>query len=381
MKIVFLSHTPRNAVFKVGSVHLSNWLARMGHEVLYISSAISPFHLLNIAAFKDENYRQTFKNRVKSSSAYKDDDGVTNLTPLVLTPFHKGIFDQVDIPLNKKFTFNRVKTQIANAGFGQVDLVIQDRPGLFFMRNFIEADRWLYRATDDYSTMAGGASESTIQELEKIICRFADQVIVTSQPLQQKFKQRYGVEATIVRNGVDVAHFSKKRKVPEEYRSINRPIILYVGSFDERFDTQLLHSIISESGEYHFVLIGPGSKKLMYHDTPNVSLLGARPYQQVPAYMQHADVGMLPLKLIPANHARSPMKMYEYGLSGLPVVATPLREMEMRSEEFITFAKTGRQFYTAIKSCMEQQASLSAVGREQSKSHSWETIAQRVIAL
>lgn len=381
MKIVFLSHTPRNYLFKVGSYHLSNECANLGHEVLYMPSPLSLFHFLNIPQLGNKDYRNVIKSRLKTLRPHKDSHGVINLTPFVLTPFNKGIFDRPEIPLRQQFTFNQIDDKIKKMGFNEVDLVIQDKVGLFFMRKFINAQHWLYRATDDYSSMARGAGKQSIQTLEQRICDFADRVLVTSQPLQTAFRERYNVEASVLRNGVDADHFARKQARPEAYTSISKPIILYVGSLDDRFDLDLLIKTAHQSPNLQYIIVGPGSKERIPESIPNITGLGPKPYEKIPAYMQHADLGILPLKMTEANHARSPMKIYEYGLCGLPVVSTPLRELQNRKEAFITFAKGADQFQQQITQALDRKDQLSDQARDCSINHSWASITKELLEM
>lgn len=379
MKFVFLSHTPRNYLFKVGSYHLSNHLADMGHQVLYIPSPLSPFHFLNLPKMGDKDYRSVIQSRLHTIKPSIDSHNVTNLTPFVLTPFNKGIFDRPSIPLNQWYTFNRIDKKIKELGFNEVDLVIQDKPGLFFARKFIHAQRWIYRATDDYSQMGGGPGPRSIQTLEQKICDFSDQVLVTSEPLQQLFLERYDVRASVLRNGVEAEHFMTEHDRPEEYMSISKPIILYVGSLDQRFDIELLIETARQGPELQFLIIGPQSKENIPGDIGNITALGPRPYEQIPAFMQHADIGILPLKLTDANHARSPMKIYEYGICGLPIVSTPLRELKNRNERFITFANNASHFHEQITYSLHHKNKLAEAARKSSHRHSWHSITRQLL--
>lgn len=381
MKIIFLSHTPRNYLFKVGSYHLSNNLAGMGHEVLYLPSPLSLFHFLNISMFGDEDYRNVIKSRLYTLKPSLDAHNIINLTPFVLTPFNKGVFDRPEIPMTQWFTFNRTHKKIKELGFENVDLVIQDKPGLFFIRKFITAQRWIYRATDDYSNMAGGPGQQSIRTLEQKICAFSDRVLVTSEPLKQLFFHRYDVEATLLRNGVEASHFMTPRDRPEEYLPVSKPIVLYVGSLDQRFDLELLIKAAQHGPDLHYMIIGPHSKENIPDDIKNISALGSRPYEQIPAYLQHADVGILPLKLTDANHARSPMKIYEYGICGLPVVSTPLRELRNRNEDFITFAKNAQHFCKQIMYCLQHKDELAALAKKSSQNHSWRSVTKQLLDL
>jgi len=381
MKIVFLSHTPRNYLFKVGSYHLSNILAQMGHDVLYIPSPLSLFHFMNIPKLGDADYRAVIKSRLQTLSPTKDRKHIINLTPFVLTPFNKGIFDRPKIPLTQWFTFNRIDKKIKQLGFTSTDLVIQDKPALFFVRKFINTKRWIYRATDDYSSMSRGAGAHSIQKLEQEICNYADRVLVTSAPLKSLFSRRYSVSSTILRNGVDARHFTQTEPIPREYQNIQKPIILYVGSLDDRFDLDLLLKTAEKTQSLHYMIVGPGSKEQIPKDTPNITALGSRPYSQIPGFMQHADVGLLPLRLTDANHARSPMKIYEYGLCGLPVVSTPLKELQNRNESFISFAAEPESFLDKIRQSLDRQEELSRNAKRSSQSHSWRSITEKLLEI
>jgi hypothetical protein len=61
---------------------------------------------------------------------------------------------------------------------------------------------------------------------------------------------------------------------------------------------------------------------------PNVVYLGLKPQTDLPAYVQRFDVGLVPFVLSEVTHSVSPLKVYEYLASGVPVAAPPLRALE-----------------------------------------------------
>ena len=62
----------------------------------------------------------------------------------------------------------------------------------------------------------------------------------------------------------------------------------------------------------------------MLEAEPNVHLLGARTYDELPAVLRGADAGLIPYSINELTSSIFPMKVYEYLAAGLPVVATPL---------------------------------------------------------
>src|SRR5207247_1608695 len=53
-------------------------------------------------------------------------------------------------------------------------------------------------------------------------------------------------------------------------------------------------------------------------------LLGPRPYRDVPGYLQHADVVIVPHKISPFTESLDPIKAYECLAIETPTVATPV---------------------------------------------------------
>jgi hypothetical protein len=57
---------------------------------------------------------------------------------------------------------------------------------------------------------------------------------------------------------------------------------------------------------------------------PNVLTTGSRPYAVVPAYLQHADVIIVPHTVSPFTESLDPIKAYECLAVATPTVATPV---------------------------------------------------------
>ncbi len=56
----------------------------------------------------------------------------------------------------------------------------------------------------------------------------------------------------------------------------------------------------------------------------NVHVLGPRPYSEIPAYLQHADVLIVPHLVNAFTESLDPIKAYECLAAGRPTVATPV---------------------------------------------------------
>jgi glycosyltransferase involved in cell wall biosynthesis len=78
-----------------------------------------------------------------------------------------------------------------------------------------------------------------------------------------------------------------------------------------------------------------------------VVLLGARPSAEVPPYVQHADVLVVPHVVSAFTDSLDPIKLYEYLASGRPVVSTPVAGFRDADDPLVTVA-AGEEFVAAV---------------------------------
>src|SRR5206468_3946735 len=123
---------------------------------------------------------------------------------------------------------------------------------------------------------------------------------------------------------------------------------------------------------WQFILIGPkdsdGVKSLRRFS--NIHLLGPKPYLSLAAYLQHADVGLIPLNTHLANRERSPMKLYEYAAAGISIIATCTPELARRKFAYLRLCQTAEDFIAALNSSLGQPVSREAI-RSATAPHSW----------
>jgi glycosyltransferase involved in cell wall biosynthesis len=191
----------------------------------------------------------------------------------------------------------------------------------------VDAKVKILRLTDDISSFR--CIPNRIRILERHAVEKADIVIVTSIVLRERLS-RARRDVVYIPNAVDYEFYqSADRSLPPEYRSMEGPVVVYVGAIDDWFDTDLLAFLARSHLAANFVLIGvPRISLKSFYKLKNVHLLGARSYCELPRYLWNATVGIIPFKRDPLVEAISPLKLYEYMACGLPVVATRWTELE-----------------------------------------------------
>jgi len=128
---------------------------------------------------------------------------------------------------------------------------------------------------------------------------------------------------------VDYVHFAPTpKKRPTDLPS-GKPIIGYSGAIAPWIDWELLKLVIEENPELNFVFVGALFQLNIFplKHSRNVFYLGLKPYNELPAYLHHFDVGLIPFLQTAMTKGCNPIKLYEYYAAGIKVLGTPLPEL------------------------------------------------------
>jgi UDP-galactopyranose mutase len=133
-------------------------------------------------------------------------------------------------------------------------------------------------------------------------------------------------------SSVDVAHFARARQIDTDHpeqASLRRPRLGFFGVIDERMDVELIAGVASARPDWEIVLLGPVVKidPALLPRAANIHYLGAKTYEQLPAFIAGWDVALLPFARNDATRFISPTKTPEYMAAGKPVVSTSIRDV------------------------------------------------------
>ena len=195
--------------------------------------------------------------------------------------------------------------------------------------NLLAATGWtaLYDITDDWL-----AADRTPAELARLV---ADEDLLLSRCAAVTVCSPHLVETKgaarpveLITNGVDVERY--RRPVPRPRDLPAGPVALYLGTVHrDRFDVAALMATAQVLGaDGTAVIVGPvldlTSAEYQELTASGVVVLGRRTWDEVPGYLQHADVLLVPHLVNPFTDSLDPIKLYEYRAVGHPVVATPV---------------------------------------------------------
>lgn len=236
----------------------------------------------------------------------------------------------------------------------------------------IPAKLVVYRLND---MLAGfGKVPEGLIKYESEILRKVDLILPVSEPLYEYAVRKRGTREGIylLPNGVNIEKFSRLYPVPLEYKKIPKPRVIYVGVTDFWFDWDLLSYAATQKKNVSFVIVGPGHTA---SNLPkNVYTFGLKRYEDIPAYMQHADIGLIPFKDIPIiQYVERPLKFYEYLASGLPVVSVSYGALK-KMAPYAILADSPEEFVEGIERALRFGKTERNKLREVAKKFSWEKV-------
>jgi GT2 family glycosyltransferase/glycosyltransferase involved in cell wall biosynthesis len=171
-----------------------------------------------------------------------------------------------------------------------------------------------------------GIADPVVRE-EVALAPTADLIVASASRLVEKFS---GIARRVVlaRNGADFERFAGgdgSKVLP----GIQPPVVGYFGVIDEWFDIDLLVRLARTRPSTNIVLVGPAEIDVSpLERLANVTLLGLRPYDEMPGYLARFDVCLMPFLVNATTEAQDHVKFYEYLSRGKPVVATALPELD-----------------------------------------------------
>lgn len=239
------------------------------------------------------------------------------LRPVKLLPRVAG-------PLADRLLVRTVRRAAARLGFAHPVAWINDAT----YAALLDSVPWpaVYDITDDWLL----ASLTPRQRARLRVCdqRLLDDAaaVVVCSPALAASRQATA-DVVEIANAVDVENFREPRPRPADLPA--EPTAIYVGTLHEdRLDVDLCLEVAAELPWLQLCLVGPSaltaSSVAMLSARPNVHLLGSRPYGDVPAYLQHAGVIVVPHVVSPFTDTLDPIKAYECLAVDRPTVATPV---------------------------------------------------------
>jgi len=247
----------------------------------------------------------------------------------------------------------------------------------------------VYDCVDDYAEQTRGDARrrALVTATDRQAALLSRVVFATSQP-QQRRLATLNPHTHLVRNVGDYDHFSPAADpsfAAEELRGLPGPVVGFAGNMlPGKVDFPLLERLARARPQWTFLCVGPlpdASAVEALRPLPNVRLLGARTYAELPRYVAAFDVGLIPYLHNDYTRSCFPLKLYEVLAAGKPVVATGLPELA-GMEPDVSLAATDAETLDALERGLAARGPEDVARRRQRASgNTWETRTSTLLSL
>jgi glycosyltransferase involved in cell wall biosynthesis len=245
-----------------------------------------------------------------------------------------------------------IQAALARVAPGELPLLVSGTPVIVDLLDVLEVRAVCYFCMDDYAHLQGVDPHLIIPLEQRWIPR-VDGLVATAASLVADKGPPSGL-AWQLPQGVNDQHFATPRPLPADLAAIRGPIIGFAGQLGDACDMALLRHVALAIAPASLVFVGPvATPPTALDGLSNVHLLGARPYAELPAYVQHFDVGLIPYVHNAWTRAVDPLKLLEYCAAGIPVVSTGLPEVHKYAQH-VAIADTPEGFVAAVRDAVSQ---------------------------
>jgi glycosyltransferase involved in cell wall biosynthesis len=219
----------------------------------------------------------------------------------------------------------------------------------------------LYQVSDKYEANEDSAlSAKIIREMDQQLKQRAAVVMYSGRKL---FEESDLPHRCFLEQAVDFDHFAAEASdTAAEVADIPRPVLGYFGGMDYVMDVPLMEEVARRRPQWHWLMIGMKSNAVQFN-SPNIHYLGPKPYSDLPRYIRHMDVCVLPWRQANTfTSYGSAIKVREYLATGKPVVISPLYEylktpgvrIYRSRDDFIAAVESALQEDTPSARCLRQ---------------------------
>ena len=243
----------------------------------------------------------------------------------------------------------------------------------------------IYDVMDELSAFKG--APTALKEQDKQLLQKAD-IVFTGGASLYRSRLPHNTNTHLFPSGVEIDHFAKAVREPlprpADLANVAAPTLGYFGVVDERMDLPLLTHLATAHPEWNIVMVGPVVKidPADLPQAPNLHFVGMKDYKELPAYLAHFDVALVPFAMNEATRFLSPTKTLEYLAAHKPVVSTPIPDVIELYGDYVRVGHTPEEFVTHVEAILAENPQVRAARKTREQKlltqNSWDNIAHRM---
>lgn len=372
-KIIMAENQEFFSDVKIGAHHFAELFAKNGYEVLWLSPSYSLLHFVNDKEITKKRQQLNKGKKVKLK------ENIYGYSPFTVIPF-------VDIPgfnstFNARFHLKTavpsLESELKNIGFDNVDILWISNLKMLYLKEHVKYNKLIHRLSDEKSGFK--SFFSTLAKLEEELLRESDVIFATAKVLEDKAR-KYSDRVYYLPNGVNYDNFQKESyEMPKEYEAYsNSKRVIYIGAISEWLDCEMIEEALKNNENVEFFFIGPDKGVLeplkRYN---NLHILGKRPYESLPDYLNFSHCAIIPFKKNKLTDAINPVKLYEYLACGIPTVTSDYKEINYVKGPFF-IAKNPVEFSNLITKAIELEQNVEEL-KNFAKANDWNSRVDEIL--
>lgn len=204
--------------------------------------------------------------------------------------------------------------------------------------------------------------------------RGVDQVFAVSEDLTRRAAS-LNPHTDRAPNASDPQRLGDAEAAAPELEQMSRPIVGYIGQIADKVDYALIGEISQARPNWSFVFVGPVwyTRQALVDSLgarPNVHFLGARPYESLSAYLREFDVCIMPHVRNALTRSMDPTKLYDYMVTGKPIVSTEVAGLE-RFPDVVYTGNTSQAFLSALDRAIAENGRLRQRRLAYARANTW----------
>jgi hypothetical protein len=212
------------------------------------------------------------------------------------------------------------------------------------------------------------------------LIELSEQTLVIPKSVYHELRTNYGNKIHWIPQSIHLPpglqQDGRARKEPTELATVPRPRLGYLGPIFARLNLPVLHKLLTQHQHWHFVYFGDSNDLKL----PNAHGVPWRSPEELPDYVACFDVGLMPYDCGDNKNLHcSPLKLYDYFLAGLPVVATPILSLS-ECMDLIYSGSTAQELADAVVRALEEptDSPKRQLRKQVARAHSTEAQGQRL---
>jgi glycosyltransferase involved in cell wall biosynthesis len=311
-------------------------------------------------------------------------------TIFTLTPFDR--YSKLIQKINRTIILLQLKPFLKKLNFKNTILWLFSPYAGKFVGQFNEK-LVCYHCTDEFSAFPIYSTlkkKKEVQTMEKESLKKADIVFTTAKTLYER-KKKYNPNTYLMPNPANIDHFSqvltKNLEIPHDIKGIKKPVVGYIGAIDKyKLDSELIEYIAKSRPDWSIVMIGGMGicDTTTYKTVPkreNIHYLGQKRFDELPNYIKHFDVCIIPYNINNYTETVFPLKFFEYMATGKPIVTTNLPALD-EYKDIVGYAKDKEEFMEYIKKTLKEEDQVIINERLKiAKANSWDARVEEMIKI